>query len=108
MSEAKDRDTVETVTMQHINADEPVAETKVMPQAESDDAARTEVMPQTSRMMDAAQTQVMSQSVSQEDATRPVTRRQHRPAGRKPRSLPGSIQRRWRRGPSGAAATPQG
>lgn len=46
MSEAKDRDTVETVTMQHINADEPVAETKVM-----------------------------SQSVSQEDATRPVARR---------------------------------
>ncbi len=46
MSEAKDRDTIETVTMQHINADEPVAETKVM-----------------------------SQSVSQEDATRPVARR---------------------------------
>lgn len=75
MSEAKDRDTVETVTMQHINADEPVAETKVMPQAEPEDAARTEVMPQTSRMMDAAQTQVMSQSVSREDATQPVARR---------------------------------
>lgn len=75
MSEAKDRDTIETVTVQHINADEPVAETKVMPQAGSDDAVRTEVMPQTSRMMDAAQTQVMSQSVSQEDATRPVARR---------------------------------
>lgn len=75
MSEAKDRDTVETVTMQHVNADEPVADTKIMPQAEPDDAARTEVMPQTSRMMDAAQTQVVSQSVSREDATRPMDQR---------------------------------
>lgn len=74
MSEAKDRDTVETVTMQHINADEPVAETKVMPQAEPEDAARTEVMPQTSSM-DAAQTQVVPQAVSREDATQPVARR---------------------------------
>lgn len=46
MSEVKEQDTVETVTMQHVNVDEPVAETKVM-----------------------------SQSVSQEDATRPVARR---------------------------------
>ncbi|MGN0108627.1 MAG: hypothetical protein ACI38B_00885 [Bifidobacterium sp.] len=75
MSEAKNRDTVETVTMQHVNADEPVADTKIMPQAEPDDATRTEVMPQTSRMMDTAQTQVVSQSVSQEDATRPMSRR---------------------------------
>lgn len=74
MSEVKEQDTVETVTMQHINADEPVAETKVMPQAEPEDAARTEVMPQTSSM-DAAQTQVVPQAVSREDATRPVARR---------------------------------
>ncbi|WP_304326634.1 hypothetical protein [Bifidobacterium thermacidophilum] len=74
MSEVKEQDTVETVTMRHINADEPVAETKVMPQAEPEDAARTEVMPQTSSM-DAAQTQVVPQAVSREDATRPVARR---------------------------------
>lgn len=84
MSEAKDRDTVETVTMQHINADEPVAETKVMPQAESDGAARTEVMPQASRMMDTAQTQVMSQSVSQEDATLPMDQRSEPPESSEP------------------------
>lgn len=74
MSEVKEQDTVETVTMQHVNVDEPVAETKVMPQAEPEDAARTEVMPQTSSM-DAAQTQVVPQAVSREDATRPVARR---------------------------------
>lgn len=74
MSEAKEQDTVETVTMQHINADESVAETKVMPQAESDDAARTEVMPQTSSI-DAAQTQVVPQAVSREDATLPMDQR---------------------------------
>ena len=74
MSEVKEQDTVETVTMQHVNVDEPVAETKVMPQAELEDAARTEVMPQTSSM-DAAQTQVVPQAVSREDATQPVARR---------------------------------
>lgn len=74
MSEVKEQDTVETVTMQHVNVDEPVAETKVMPQAEPEEAARTEVMPQTSSM-DAAQTQVVPQAVSREDATQPVTRR---------------------------------
>lgn len=74
MSEVKEQDTVETVTMQHVNVDEPVAETKVMPQAEPEDAARTEVMPQTSSM-DAAQTQVVPQAVSREDATQPVARR---------------------------------
>ena len=74
MSEVKEQDTVETVTMQHVNADEPVAETKVMPQAEPEEAARTEVMPQTSSM-DAAQTQVVPQAVSREDATQPVARR---------------------------------
>ena len=74
MSEVKEQDTVETVTMQHVNVDEPVAETKVMPQAEPEDAARTEVMPQTSSM-DAAQTQVVPQAVSREDATQPVPRR---------------------------------
>ncbi len=74
MSEVKEQDTVETVTMQHINVDEPVAGTKVMPQAEPEDAARTEVMPQTSSM-DAAQTQVVPQAVSREDATQPVARR---------------------------------
>ncbi len=74
MSEVKEQDTVETVTMQHINVDEPVVETKVMPQAEPEDAARTEVMPQTSSM-DAAQTQVVPQAVSREDATQPVARR---------------------------------
>ena len=60
MSEVKEQDTVETVTMRHINADEPVAETKVMPQTSS---------------MDAAQTQVVPQAVSREDATQPVARR---------------------------------
>ena len=74
MSEVKEQDTVETVTMRHVNVDEPVAETKVMPQAEPEDAARTEVMPQTSSM-DAAQTQVVPQAVSREDATQPVARR---------------------------------
>jgi hypothetical protein len=74
MSEVKEQDTVETVTMQHVNVDEPVAETKVMPQAEPEDAVRTEVMPQTSSM-DAAQTQVVPQAVSREDATQPVARR---------------------------------
>lgn len=73
MSEVKEQDTVETVTMRHVNVDEPVAETKVMPQAEPEDAARTEVMPQTSSM-DAAQTQVVPQAVSREDATQPVAR----------------------------------
>ena len=74
MSEVKEQDTVETVTMRHVNVDEPVAESKVMPQAEPEDAARTEVMPQTSSM-DAAQTQVVPQAVSREDATQPVARR---------------------------------
>lgn len=74
MSEVKEQDTVETVTMQHVNVDEPVAETKVMPQAEPEDAVRTEVMPQTSSM-DAAQTRVVPQAVSREDATQPVARR---------------------------------
>lgn len=74
MNEVKEQDTVETVTMRHVNVDEPVAETKVMPQAEPEDAARTEVMPQTSSM-DAAQTQVVPQAVSREDATQPVARR---------------------------------
>lgn len=74
MSEVKEQDTVETVTMRYVNVDEPVAETKVMPQAEPEDAARTEVMPQTSSM-DAAQTQVVPQAVSREDATQPVARR---------------------------------
>ena len=74
MSEVKEQDTVETVTMRHVNVDEPVAETKVMPQAEPEDAARTEVMPQTSSM-DAAQTQVVPQAVSREDAIQPVARR---------------------------------
>ena len=60
MSEVKEQDTVETVTMQHVNVDEPVAETKVMPQTSS---------------MDAAQTQVVPQAVSREDATQPVARR---------------------------------
>lgn len=60
MSEVKEQDTVETVTMRHVNADEPVAETKVMPQTSS---------------MDAAQTQVVPQAVSREDATQPVARR---------------------------------
>ena len=74
MSEVKEQDTVETVTMRHVNVGEPVAETKVMPQAEPEDAAGTEVMPQTSSM-DAAQTQVVPQAVSREDATQPVARR---------------------------------
>lgn len=60
MSEVKEQDTVETVTMRHVNVDEPVAETKVMPQTSS---------------MDAAQTQVVPQVVSREDAAQPVARR---------------------------------
>lgn len=60
MSEVKEQDTVETVTMRHVNVDEPVAETKVMPQTSS---------------MDAAQTQVVPQAVSREDAIQPVARR---------------------------------
>ncbi len=60
MSEVKEQDTVKTVTMRHVNVDEPVTETKVMPQTSS---------------MDAAQTQVVPQAVSREDATQPVARR---------------------------------